>query len=45
MNKIADGWIQATEIWCQKQQLYQLRYNNCPTKMSLAVTDQPDSVK
>ena len=29
-KKIADDWIQITDIWCRKQPLYQLIHNHCP---------------
>ena len=30
-NKSANDWIRTADLWYQKQLLYQLRHNHCPT--------------
>ena len=29
--KFANDWIRTTDLWCWKQQLYQLSHNHCPS--------------
>ena len=36
VNKIVDDWIGALDLWCRKQQLYQLSHNHCQYSLSFS---------